>query len=267
LFQYQLICFVVDLAIAKGRAMTKLRNLIFAALATLSAEAGWVIEEVTQFAGGDRFYSQSFIDKNRYKSRNNGETIIIDLNKATIYFIYEAEQSYYGGELNKVISELRPQTMSEMSGEMDTDPIGDISDPLAAPGKIEVVKTGEKIKRAGFEGEQYRVIVDGELRKEMVIAPKLAVGKEIDSKKLNEVMLHLSGINAPNPRKFIELSDEYNDLIKQGYPIRVLEYDPGGELILTQVIKADNRLLSAEEFLPPKSFKRITSREMLKKQR
>ncbi|GHV00957.1 hypothetical protein AGMMS49521_0080 [Campylobacterota bacterium] len=230
-------------------------------LTCAASHAGWAIEETTKYAGGDIFVSRASIDSNRYKTQSNGEALIINLKNGTIYFVHDRKKSYYGGSLTTVINALNGAKMSEMSGEdilADTHPLIDENEPA-----VTVIKTGEKLNQAGFNAEKYQVLSSGELRKELFLAQKITVNSEIDSRALAEVMLHLSGVNNPNPQKFIELSDEYVNLLKNGYPIRTLEYDPSGDLILTEVTAAAKQTFTNDDFLPPKEYKKLTTAEFL----
>ena len=222
--------------------------------------AGWVIDEVTRYAGGEEFRQRLFIQEGRLKSENNDETIIIDLVKENVYFIYDREKRYFGGRLNDVIAELRRSAMTEMNEEENVleNPTG----PLDMAILLEISKTGEKVTLAGFKGEKYQVVVDGELKEELFISSALPIHKEIDPRKLTEVMLRLGGVSAPSSKEFFELQDGYLALLAKGYPIRAIEYDPSGEIILTEVEQIEKRKIAASEFLPPEHYMRIKPDEL-----
>jgi hypothetical protein len=227
----------------------------------LSLEAGWTINEVTRYAGGEQFRSAITIDADRYKSQNGEETLIIDLKKETVYFVYDKEKRYFGGRVSDVVAELRKNAPSEMNEEENVfSAEGDEEEEKT----VEIRRLKEQYVTGGFTGDKYQVLVDGELRKELFIAPKLTANAEIDPKKLSEIMLWLGGTIAPSAKTHVELSDEYIKLMKQGYPIRTVEYDPGGGLILTTVVKAERKTVSPEEFALPKDYVQMSSREIYK---
>ncbi|GHV59120.1 hypothetical protein FACS1894103_1880 [Campylobacterota bacterium] len=223
--------------------------------------AGWVIDEVTRYAGGDEFRSQIFIDRNRYKSQNEDETLIIDMAKDTIYFVYDRDKRYFGGKRAAVFRELRSNLRSEMA---EDDAAQNPNDTIGDEAIIQILKTGEALKQAGFEGEKYQIVMDGELRKEIFVARTLTANSEIDPLKLSKTMLRLSGSDDESVQ-FVEVSSGYVELMKQGYPIRTIEYDPSGGLILTDVIKAEKRTFKADEFLPPKEYKQMKADEIYRR--
>lgn len=238
----------------------RLIKLTFAALCTCELLcAGWVIEEVTRYDSGDEFRSQIFIDRNRYKSQNEDETLIIDMAKETIFFVYDRDKRYFGGKNAQVFKELSNTLRSEMS-ETDAAQNDTNGDELTT----QVIKTAEVLQQAGFEGEKYQIVVDGELRKEIFVARALAANGEIDPLKLTKTVLRLSGFDAQTARS-VETSSDYVALMKQGYPIRTIEYDPNGGLILTDVIKVEKRVISPDEFLPPKGYEQMSADELYRR--
>ncbi|MDR1912333.1 MAG: DUF4412 domain-containing protein [Helicobacteraceae bacterium] len=238
------------------RLVAPLAPLVFA----LSLDAGWAIDEVTTYAGGDKFYSRIAMDSGRYKNQTAGETLIIDLKKETVYFLNDKEKRYFGGKLNDVIADLRKNAMSEMNEEEDLFPAAEETEEKP----VEIKRVKESFSVGGFTGEKYQILENGELKKELFIARTLTANSEIDPKKLSEIMLWLNGTSAPSSKTRVELSDEYVKLMKQGYPIRTVEYDPGGGLILTTVIKAEKKTIAPEEFALPKDYAKIDSSEIYK---
>jgi hypothetical protein len=215
----------------------------------VALNGGWAINEITRYAGSEEFKSEIFIDKGRYKSKSGDETMIIDMNGRKIYFMYESKKRYWGGKAEAVIGDIFKNSVTEMSGDAE---VGHTS--INEKSIIEIVKTGENITIDGFEGIGYQVLVDGELKKEIYIAPKLTANGEIDPKDLSTIMLLLSGVEVASAGVIAEISDEYINLMRQGYPIRTIEYDPSGDPILTEVVKARQRNFSLDEFSPPKNF-------------
>ncbi|MDR0665596.1 MAG: DUF4412 domain-containing protein [Helicobacteraceae bacterium] len=225
----------------------------------LGLNAGWVIEEATSYGVGEKSFNRITIDSQHYKSQNRGEALIIDLEKETVYFVRDSDKSYFGGRVDDVVAQLRKSAMSEMNEEENLfeEESGGVEEDKA----IEIKKLAGRIESSGFIGERYQIFVNGEFKKEMFIAPKLTANNEIDLKKLNEIMLWLSGSFTPGAKKYIELDDKYISLIKQGYPIRTAEHDPSGGLILTIVVKAEQKSVARDEFALPKDYARVSSED------
>lgn len=223
-------------------------------------QAGWVIDEVTRYAGGEEFRQRLYIQEGRFKSENNDETVIVDLVKENVYFVYDHEKRYFGGRLSDVVAELRRSTMTEMNEEENL--LDNPTGPLDAGVVLEVSKTGETLTLAGYKSEKYQVVVDGELKEELFISGALPVHKELDPLKLAEVMLRLGGVSTPSSKEFFQMAEGYNDLMKKGYPIRSIEYDPSGEVILNEIEKVEKRNIPASEFAPPKGYERINPADL-----
>ncbi|MDR2153109.1 MAG: DUF4412 domain-containing protein [Helicobacteraceae bacterium] len=224
----------------------------------LDLEGGWIIEETTNYAVGEKSHSRITIDSQRYKQQTKGETLIIDLKQETVYFVRDSDKSYFGGRIDEVAAELRKNAMSEMNEE---DNIFGAAGAVEEDKTILIKKLKERFVASGFSGEKYLILANGEPKKELFIAPKLTAYNEIDPKKLNEIMLWLSGSFATSDQTRIELSDEYIGLIKQGYPIKTIERDPGGGLIQTAVVKAEQKSVASEEFALPKGYAKTNSEE------
>ncbi|MDR2904761.1 MAG: DUF4412 domain-containing protein [Helicobacteraceae bacterium] len=227
--------------------------------------AGWLIEEAVTYEGGERFTSRVAIDGGRYASTSGDEKLIINFKTNTVYFVYEKSQQYFGGTIEQVANELRgSMIMTEMHEEQDifAPTEAGLASGTDAAIFVEASKTGEKFTAAGFAGEKYQILVDGELKKEIFLAPTLTANKEIDARKLARVMLILSGASNPTGAKFLEMNDKYVELMKIGYPIRTLEYDPSGGLVLTSVVKAEQKALPDSEFTPPKEYKKAKSADI-----
>ncbi|MDR0746498.1 MAG: hypothetical protein LBE89_01255 [Helicobacteraceae bacterium] len=218
-------------------------------LSAAALNGGWEISEITRYAGNEEFKNEIFIDTGRYKSKSGDETMIIDMNGRKIYFMYESKKRYWGGKAEAVIGDIFKNSVTEMSGDTS---LGYTH--INENSTVEIVKTGESITISGFEGIGYQVLVDGELKKEIYIAPKLTANSEIDPKDLSTIMLLLSGVEVASAGVITEISDEYVNLMRQGYPIRTIEYDPSGDPILTEVVKAKQRSFNANEFIPPENF-------------
>lgn len=232
-------------------------------LSVVWVHAGWVIDEVTRYAGGEEFRQRLYVQEGRFKSENSDETLIIDLEKESVYFLYDGEKRYFGGRLNDVIAELRRSAMTEMNEEENV--LDNPTGPLDADVSLEIVKTGESVTLAGFKGEKYQVVVDGELKEELFLSAALPLHKELDPRKLAEVMLRLGGVSAPSSKEFFELNERYLELMTKGYPIRSVEYDPSGEVILTEIEKVEKKKIAPSEFLPPKGYERISPTELYRR--
>ncbi|GHS88182.1 hypothetical protein FACS189487_05880 [Campylobacterota bacterium] len=229
----------------------------------IAINAGWIIDEVARYEGGEQFESRITIDAGRYTSKSEDEKLIIDLNNDTVYFVYDNIRQYFGGRLSDVVEEMRGTLMTEMSenDEMSDPHFADQGSAIA----VEVKRLGDKYSAESFTGEKYQIIVDGELKKEVYIAPALTANREIDPKKLSRTMLMLAGAGNPTAARYVEMSDEYIKLMSKGYPIRTIEYDPGGGMVLTTIVKVEKKAITDSEFAPPKGYAKVKSSDIYKR--
>lgn len=255
---------------------------IFLLLAS-QAFAGWVIEEVSGYPEGEKIRETIYFQKNKIKMVDSEQIMIFDLEKGMLYFLNPDREIYWGGtpeEFQKAMKEAMKLAMEQMLEEMLEEMAPEQREAYkqfmeemeeetkeATPEKkvnVEVKKTSEKATVAGYSAQKYQVWVDGELKEELWISTEINLKDEIDLKKFVQFIEALSG---PGEEEFYESSPEYMGLMKQGYPLRSIEYDQEEEQTVTEVAKVEKRQIPDSEFELPKSYRKVSIGEMWQEQK
>jgi hypothetical protein len=130
-----------------------------------------------------------------------------------------------------------------------------------APDKVDVKRTGNNIRVAGYDATGYQVFSNGKLDSEVWIAPAITAVSEIDPAKLERMMREmLKALPQCPPRGQLFGADPVWKLMKDGYPVRSIETAGG---TVTEVVKAESRSIGAAEFQAPAGFARKPLSELM----
>lgn len=234
-----------------------MKQVIFLFITSVILHAGWVIEEEVKYSDGESFAQTLYFDQGKFKSISGNETIIIDINNDQIFFAYDDQKLYFGGKIASTIKELRELTNTEMNN------LDFVDMPLPEDMQIvTVAKIKDGIKIDKFNTTKYQVLVDGELKEEIFVSKDIAIHKEIDQKALIETLIRLSGDDLSRTRAMYDLDEKYLEILSSGYPVRSLEYDANGDVVLTEVKTAKKADLKKDEFLPPIDYKKVAPKDI-----
>lgn len=246
-------------------------------LLTSQAFAGWVIEEVSGYPEEEEIRETTYFQKNRIKIVESEQTmmiVIVDLEKGVLYFLNSDREIYWSGtpeefqegikeavklQVEKMLKEMPPEQREAYEQFMEGME-EETKEPTAEKKlKVEVRKTSEMATVVGYSTQKYQVWVDGELKEELWISTEINLKDEIDLKKFVQFIKAASG---PGEEELYESSPEYMGLMKQGYPLRSIEYDQGEEQTVTEVVKVEKRQIPDSEFEVPKSYRKVSIGEM-----
>lgn len=209
--------------------------------------ADLIVTESTKYSDGGVFESKSYYKDGYFKTASEDETMIVDLNKMSVWFLYDDKKLYFGGKVETVIDSIK--------GNSEMDSVPEASMPLPEDEREIVIKLVKKdIKIGKFTTDKYQVIVADELKEELFIDK--TIKPNIDIKKLVEIMTKLD----TSATREYEFDQKYLDLMEIGYPIRTVVYDGG--VVVTEVTSVEKKALALEEFLPPVGYKKATPQEI-----
>jgi hypothetical protein len=120
-----------------------------------------------------------------------------------------------------------------------------------APQKIEIKKTSDTEKIAGYSCRKYEVWVNGERSADVWVAPDVSAADEIDFSAFQKMMSEIGQEGSS-----YENSAEYIDLMKQGYPLKSVDYGSGGSTV-TQVTGVEKKKIADSEFRPPEGYEKV----------
>lgn len=238
------------------------------------AFAGWVIEEVSGYPEEEETRETIYFQKNRIKIVDSEQIMIFDLEKGMLYFLNPDREIYWSGtpeEFQEAMKEAMKLAMEKMLEEMAPEQREAYEQFMegmeeetkeATPEKkikVEVKKTSEKATVAGYSTQKYQVWVDGELKEELWISTEIDLKDEIDLKKFAQFIEALSGAGE---EESYESSPEYMGLMKQGYPLRSIDYTFGEKGAVREATKVEKRQIPDSEFEVPKSYRKVSIGEM-----
>ena len=119
-------------------------------------------------------------------------------------------------------------------------------------------KTGQSAVIAGFKAQKYEIWADGQLREEQWIAPAIATAKELDTKKMKQMMRVFAQAGGQST---YETDPAVQDLWSKGYPVKVINH-LDGETMVRQVVQAQKKDLSADLFAAPQGYRRVELMEI-----
>ena len=259
----------------------KEKGLFFAFITLFLASqafAGWVVEEVSSYGGEEKTTDINYIQQNKVKSVGS-RTTIIDLEKGIFYFLIPQRETYWSGtpeEFRKLMNEgkkmmeeqqLKSMTPEQREAYKQYMKQREEEDKTVAPKqKVEVKKTSEKAKIAGYSGQKHEVWVDGKLKEELWVCADIMPLDEIDIKKLEQFFETMK--EPDEDEGSYESSPEYEKIatyMEQGYKLKNITYDEYGmEKLVREAVKIEKKNIPDSEFEVPKNYKKLNDEEFIK---
>jgi Domain of unknown function (DUF4412) len=261
----------------------------------VTAGAGWVIEQV-EYAnlGAEGTKTLQYISKNRLKTVGDGNMFIMDFAKNLFIAADQENRVYWSGTVDIYIQEvetfqqaandLAREQMEEAMKEMPPDQrksaedllqqmrsskVSSLSRPAAKRPAVKVEPTAETATIAGHQATKIKVYADGKPYQEVWLAKGLTLQADLDLKRLKGIQAQLTQAIMPNipGRQAVEEDPAYEQLLEQGYPIKIIELGEGGAPeSVTEVVRLDKRDIPEREFQAPEGYRRIDLREFFREE-
>jgi hypothetical protein len=259
------------------------------------ASAGWMIEQI-EYAnlGAEGTRTLQYISKNRLKTVGDGNTFIMDFAKNLFIATDQENRVYWSGTVDAYVQEVKAfqqasndlarEQMEEAMKEMPPDQRKSAEDllqqmrssnapspsqPAAKRPTVKVEPTTETATIAGQQATKIMVYADGKPYQEVWLAKGLTLKADLDLKRLRGLQAQLTqAIMADIPnRQAVEEDPAYEQLLEQGYPIKIVELGEGGEPeSVTEVVRLDKRDIPDREFQVPEGYRRIDLREFFREE-
>jgi hypothetical protein len=258
-----------------------------------AAWAGWVIEQM-EYAnlGAEGTRTIQYIAKNRLKTIGDGNIFIMDFTKNLFTATDQENHVYWSGTVDEYIQEVKnfqhaannlaQQQMEEAMKEMPPDQRKAMEDilqqmrSLGAPvspqaavkrPEVKVAQTSETATLAGHKVVKMMVYADGKPYQEVWIAKGVALKPDLDLKRMRGLQTRLTQATMTDipSRQSVEEDPAYEQLLAQGYPIKIVELGEGGEPeSVSEVVRIDKRDIPEREFQVPEGYRRIDLREFFR---
>jgi hypothetical protein len=221
--------------------------------------------------------SRVYISGGKFKevSEEDTQTYIIDVNDETLTVVDDEEKAYAKGTVDEFCSEVASAMDAALEG-MSEEEKAMMKQMMnmagqgkeKEPPKVTVSKSGNGEKVAGLSTTKYTVTVDGKLYEEVWITDDAAVMKEFKQmSKLSDMSFRMGGCMggaigvslAGTP----ETSPQYRDMLKIGFPVRVVSYEEGVADEGEKVVEVKKESIPDLEFMPPKGYRKIPFKELI----
>ncbi|MBU4275307.1 MAG: DUF4412 domain-containing protein [Proteobacteria bacterium] len=227
------------------------------------ASAGWLINEKSEGA-----INSLYFQSNQVRDQSAESISIMDLAKGRLILINPNAKTYWSGPFADMLK-MRDQAMKQMQEQLKQLPpeqremaknamqeaMGKKDSPRP---KVEVKKTGQSAVIAGFKAVKYEIWAGGKLREEQWIAPAIATSKELDTKKMREMMAVFAQAGGENS---YETDPAVQALWSKGYPVKVVSH-LDGETMVREVVQAQEKNLPASMFAVPQGYRKVDLMEM-----
>ena len=241
----------------------------FMLLLASQAFAGWVIQESVQGPNGEKEIRTLFFQNNIIRINEADETSIFDLNDKIFYLLNPRQKVYCSGPpealqqgAEKASSQVFEEQLKELPAEQREayrkamERLKRQSGQEAEPQKleVEVKKAGATMTLAGFQAEQFQVMVNGEIVEDLWIAPAIRLQDEID---MDQSIAFFKALRGPGQQVIVEESPQYIKLTKAGYAVKSLQHDPQGTLV-AEVMRAQRARIADSEFKVPSDYRKLS---------
>lgn len=262
-----------------SKKLAVLLSVVFLSLAAgFSAPPDWIITERISGPGfEDPQENTIYIKDNRIKSVEGEYQFIFDLTGWQLTLIIPEIQGYWRGTPSEFLGQsaeialeyLREEILKADENEkpylqalyddikMETGQ-GNAGVSFIGQLPVDIVMTGRQDEILGYQVNQYVVYSDGLRVEELWLAPGISLGDAYDYGKFRAFSDEMTwGQIFQDYRS----SDQYVHLLKQGLPLKTIEFDMEGPVSTTEAISVKNTDIAADTFQVPPGYKPVSLRE------
>lgn len=228
--------------------------------------AGWMF---VSEGGGEKGITT--IDDNQLKYTAPDHTMIFDLNENRITFINPQEKTFWSEtpqsfaqqarmsreNIGKMLDEQLKQVPKEQRETLEKVLRQQVKPMVSGPPpQVTVQATGKTDKIAGRKVEQYLVLVNGEKKEELWIAPSISLEKDFDITRYGRMMRDFQAALG-NSEEAALSEPVVMALLKKGWPLRTVMYDEYGYPETEEVVEIEEKEIPPTEFDVPKGYERM----------
>ena len=167
--------------------------------------------------------------------------------------------------MQQQLAELTPDQRAQAEEMMKRQGI-ELPGSNSVPVKIELKKTGDISKIAGYESVKYEVYRNGKLDEEIWTSKEVGLENEIDMNKMTEYMSELRKIEeslggASSVSK--EAEQVYIEVFGSGFPMKTIDYPVSGTSIVEEIVKISRKQIESSEFRAPAGYRKVPLEQML----
>jgi len=243
-----------------------------------SVFAGWVIVEQKSSPQGIITHDTISVQNNKMRSGGKEATYIYDLNKNEITVINNFYKTYWTGtveqyragliagikvEIDAMVSKM-PKDKQEAARSQFESMLkvfeSQDGNPKKNENKVSTKKIIDRTQVLGYNTQRHEFYLNGEKKLTTWISEKINISNDFDLDKFSAFMNKMMNNNA---QLSIKSTPEYTKMMKQGYPLKTIEY-VGSKEVVGEVLSAKKQNLPDAHFKPNPSFKAITIEELVR---
>ncbi len=228
-----------------------------------------VIPAVAGVVMVDQNGDETLISTGRLKNTSEGMAWIVDGPRNQMIFINAAQKVYASGTPEEYCTSISAMFDRMMKGVPEEQ--RKMMEQMMNKGKdgahqdVAVVRSGDGGSIAGYKTVKYRVLVDGEVYKEIWLASDAALMQEY--KPLIPALKKFDACTAgmkmgPSP----ESTPEYQKLWEAGFELKSVSYDQGSPEPETDVVQLEKKAIPESEFRAPEGYRQVSFAELLQTQ-
>jgi hypothetical protein len=196
----------------------------------------------------------------------------VDAYVQEVAIFQQAANDLAAKQMEEAMQEMPPdqrKPMEDLLQQMRATNASSPSQPAAKRPAVTIEPTAETATIAGHQATKIMVYADGKPYQEVWLAKGLTLKGDLDLKRLRGLQAQLTQAIMPHPpsRQGVEADPSYEQLLEQGYPIKIVEFGEGGEPeSVTEVVRLDKRDIPEREFQVPEGYRRIDLREFFREE-
>ncbi len=243
-----------------------------------TAQAGWVITQRTYDSdegAGSATIETIYLEDNVMKVVNSEVITIFDLNKELITLINPEKKVFWTGNISafkndmksgikqvmdEKLKEVAPE-QREMMKKMFEGMIASVDNPSKATENspknytLEINKTKESARIAGYSSVKYQVKVNGDLKEEAWLSESSRAHDEFDINKFYNLFNDFTA--QAGTTEFYQSNPKYLEFARLGFPLKSVNYYGGYETI-SEVTQLDKQKLEPLVFTVPTDYKQVS---------
>lgn len=236
--------------------------------------AGWVFTEDSESAN-----QTTYVQDNKLKLFNPDQIVIFNVAQNQVCLANPKQKTFWKGtpsELaaqgNSVVNNMEKMMDDQLSA-LPAEARKAIADTIKeqvrsqtgttanANSNAEVRDSGQSEKVAGYNARKYEIRINGRLAEHHWISNEIRMGKDFDVRKFGEMLRSFtSGFGMAGERAALA-SPKVIALLEKGWPLRIIDYQGGGDYLVSDVVKVEKQSLPASTFDIPKDYRKVSVME------
>jgi hypothetical protein len=211
----------------------------------------------------------TLISKGTIKNASEGIVFILNGPSDEMIFINDEQKTYSRGTTEEYCNSISATFEQMMKGVPEEQ--RKMMEQMMAQGKetsgqdVSIVKLGDGVTISGYKTVKYKVLVGGELFKEIWLTLDSSLMKEYKPlipvlKKFDSCMNRMEMKSSP------ENTPEYQKLWEAGFELKGVRYDRGNPEPETDVVQLEKKTIQESEFKAPSGYKQVSFAELMKAQ-